>query len=71
MNREAYIEKVLNAVSIKIGDAIESSHDNMWTLIDDYIKAGIEEAYDKGYDTGYNEAMNAASYEFDRERGYL
>ncbi len=71
MNREAYIEKVLNAVSIKIGDAIESGHDNMWDLIDDYIKAGIEEAYDNGYDTGYNEAMNTASYEFDRERGYL
>ncbi len=75
MNREAYIEKVLNAVSIKIGNAIESNNENMWDLIDDYIKSGIEEAYNKGHDDGYSEgygdAMNTASYEFDRERGYL
>ena len=71
MSKEAYIEKILNTVSIKIGNAIESDHDNMWALIDDYIRAGIEEAYDKGHDVGYNEALNTASYEFDRERGYL
>jgi len=75
MNKEAYIEKVLNGVSIKIGNAIESDHDNMWALIDDYIRAGIEEAYDKGhidgYSEGYSDAMNTASYEFDRERCYL
>lgn len=71
MSKEVYIEKVLNGVSIEIGNAIESEHDNMWALIDDYIRAGLEEAYDKGYDVGYNEAMNTASYEFDRERGYL
>ena len=71
MDREEYIKKVYNAVAVKVGNAIESGHDNMWTLIEDYIKAGIEEAYDKGYDVGYNEAMNEASYEFDRERGYL
>ena len=75
MSKEAYIEKILNTVSIKIGNAIESDHDNMWALIDDYIRAGLEEAYDKGHDDGYNEGycdvLNTASYEFDRERGYL
>lgn len=71
MSREEYIKRAWNAIAIKVGSVIESGHDNMWALIDDYIKAGIEEAYDKGYDVGYNEAMNTASYEFDRERGYL
>lgn len=75
MNKEEYIKRACNNVAIKIGGAIESGNKNMWTLIDDYIKSGIEEAYDKGhndgYNDGYNDAMNTASYEFDRERGYL
>ena len=55
MSKEEYIEKTLNAVSIKVGSAIESGHDNMWSLIDDYIKAGIEGAYDKGHADGYRD----------------
>ena len=58
MSKEEYIEKTLNAVSIKIGSVIESNNDNIWSLsclIDDYIKAVIEEAYDKGHADGYRD----------------
>lgn len=58
MNREEYIKKVCNAVSIKVGSAIESGNKNMWDLIDDYIKVGIEEAYDNGHANGYSEGYN-------------
>ncbi len=58
MNREEYIKKVCNAVTIKVGNAIESGNENMWTLINDYIKAGIEEAYDKGHTDGYHDGYS-------------
>ena len=53
MDREEYIKRAWNNVAIKVGSAIESGNKNMWNLIDDYIKAGIEEAYDKGHADGY------------------
>ena len=58
VNREEYIKRAWNAIAIKVSSAIESGHDNMWTLIDDYIKAGIEEAYDNGHANGYSEGYN-------------
>jgi len=61
MNKEEYIEKALNTVSIKIGSAIESNYDSIWSLsclIDDYVKAAIEEAYDKGHADGYSEGYD-------------
>jgi hypothetical protein len=68
VNREEYIKRALNAVSIKIGSAIESNYDSIWSLsciIDDYIKAVIEESYDKGHNDGYSEG-----YENGYNNGY-
>lgn len=75
VKKEEYIKRAWNACAIKVCSAVEDQHDDMWTSIEDYIKTAIEEAYDKGhadgYSEGYSDAMNTASYEFDRERGYL
>lgn len=55
MDREEYIKKAWNACAIKVCGAVEDQHDDMWTSIEDYIKAAIEEVYDKGADEGYDE----------------
>lgn len=61
MNREEYIKRAWNNCAIKVCGAVEDQHDNMWQLIDNYIKAAVEEAYDRGVDDGYDKGYGDAT----------
>ena len=66
MNREEYIKRAYNALAIKVSGAVEDQHDDMWQLIEDYIKAAIEEVYDVGKEDGYN-----SGYKEGYKQGYF
>ena len=71
MDIEKYIENTKKILTGRFIELLHSDNIDKGEILEDMVGDALKEAYDKGYDVGYNDAMNAASYEFDRERGYL
>lgn len=71
MEVEKYIENTKKILTRRFIELLHSDNIDKGEILEDMVGTVLKEAYEKGYDVGYNDAMNAASYEFDRERGYL